>query len=101
MKSTDVELKYEWANKYYMDQNYNKAFPLYEEIIPLFRGTLKSEELNYRYAMCNYYLGDFILSGYLFQKFYNLFPNSENAEETMFLSAYCYYMNSPIYSLDQ
>ena len=84
-----------------MDQNYNKAFPLYEEIIPLFRGTLKSEELNYRYAMCNYYLGDFILSGYLFQKFYNLFPNSEYAEETMFLSAYCYYMNSPIYSLDQ
>lgn len=101
MKSSDVELKYEWANKYYLEGDYNKAYPLYEEIIPLYRGTEKSEMLNYRYAKCNYYLSDFILAGYLFQKFYNLFPTSQDAEEAMFLSAYCYYVNSPRFSLDQ
>jgi len=101
LKSTDVELKYEWATKYFLEGNYGKAYPLYEEILPLYRGTNKSEELNYRYAYCNYYLEDYILAGYLFQKFYNLFPTSEYAEEAMFLSAYCYFMNSPIYSLDQ
>ena len=101
MKSTDIELKYEYAIKYYTEENYNKAYPLMEEIIPLYRGTERSEELNYKYAKCNYYLSDYILAGYLFQKFYNLFPTSEYAEEAMFTSAYCYYLNSPVFSLDQ
>ncbi len=101
VKSSDVELKEEWANKLYEKGDYNKAYPLYDEIIPLYRGTKKSEMLNYRYAKCNYYLSDYILSGYLFQKFYNLFPTSEYAEEAMFLSAYCYYLTSPVFSLDQ
>lgn len=101
LKSNDIELKYEYAIKYYNEGNYNKSYPLLEEIIPLYRGTEKSEDLNYKYAYCNYYLSDFIMAGYLFQKFYNLFPASKNAEEAMFLSGYCYYLTSSVYSLDQ
>jgi outer membrane protein assembly factor BamD len=101
LKSTDIELKYEWAMKYYTEENYNKALPLFDEIIPLYRGSEKSEELNYRYAYCNYYLNDLLTAGYLFQKFYNVFPASQYAEESMFMSAYCYYSLSPVYSLDQ
>lgn len=101
LKSNDIELKYEYAIKYYDEGNYNKSYPLLEEIIPLYRGTEKSEDLNYKYAYCNYYLSDFIMAGYLFQKFYNLFPASKYAEEAMFLSGYCYYLTSSVYSLDQ
>lgn len=101
LKSNDIELKYEYAIKYYVEGNYNKSYPLLEEIIPLYRGTEKSEDLNFKYAYCNYYLSDFIMAGYLFQKFYNLFPASKYAEEAMFLSGYCYYLTSSVYSLDQ
>lgn len=101
LKSSDVELKYEGAVKYYAEEEYNKAFPLLEEILPLYRGSDKSEELNFYYAYCNYYLNDFILAGYHFQKFYNIFPLSERAEDAMFMSAYCYYLISPVYTLDQ
>ena len=101
LKSSDVELKYEGAIKYYTEEKYNKAFPLLEEILPLYRGSDKSEELNFYYAYCNYYLNDFILAGYHFQKFYNIFPLSDRAEDAMFMSAYCYYLISPVYTLDQ
>ena len=66
MKSSDVELKYAAAMKYYDAEVYNKAYPILEEIAPLFRGTERSEEINYKYAMCNYYLRDYILAGYHF-----------------------------------
>ena len=101
LKSSDTELKYEWAMKFYTDQEYNKAFPLMEEIIPLYRGSAKSEELNYRYAYCNYYLSDFYMAGERFRMFYNIFPTSKYAEDCMFMAAYCHYLNSPRYSLDQ
>lgn len=101
MKSSDVELKYAAAVKYYDEEDYNRAFPILEEIAPLFRGTERSEEINYKYAMCNFYLHDYILAGYHFQRFYTVFPLSDLAEESMFLSGYCFYMNSPVYSLDQ
>ncbi|MEQ8323215.1 MAG: outer membrane protein assembly factor BamD [Vicingaceae bacterium] len=101
LKSSDVELKYAAAMKYYDEEDYNRAYPILEEIAPLFRGTERSEEINFRYAKCNYYLRDYILAGYHFQRFYSVFPLSDLAEEAMFLSAFCFYMNSPVYSLDQ
>ncbi|HAW52655.1 MAG TPA: outer membrane protein assembly factor BamD [Flavobacteriales bacterium] len=101
LKSSDVELKYEYATKYYNEGDYAKAFPLYEEIGPLFRGSERSEEINYNYAYCNYHLKDFILAGYHFQRFYTVFPLSDKSEDAMFMSAYCFYLNSPVYSLDQ
>src|ERR1043165_7017447 len=36
-----------------------------------------------------------------FENFAITFPNSEFAEECAYMHAYCYYLDSPIYSLDQ
>ena len=43
LKSTDLTFKYEMANKYFEDEEYYKAMPLLEELIPIYRGTEKAE----------------------------------------------------------
>ena len=39
LKSSDMELKYVAAMAYYEDEKYERAMALFEELIPLFRGT--------------------------------------------------------------
>ena len=101
LKSTDLGFKYEKAVEYYDDGEYYRAEALFGELIGLYRGTGKAEEIYYYYAYCNYYMEDFIMAGYYFENFVATYPTSKHAEECMFLSAYCYYLNSPESSLDQ
>ena len=101
LKSDDLEYKYEQATKYYEDGEFFKAMTLYEELIGLYRGLGKAEQIYYYYAYCHYYLEDYIMAGFYFKNFIRTYPNSTHAEESMFLSAYCYYLNSPPPSLDQ
>lgn len=101
LKSTDYELKFQKAAEYYSKGNYIKAMQLYEELIPIFKGTAKSEEVYYYYTFCNYYQGDYLLSQYHFKNFTRQFPQSVHTEECYFLNAYCFYLSSPNYRLDQ
>ena len=55
LKSSNYELKLERANQYYQKANYIKATGLYEELIPVYKGTDKAEEIYYYYSYCNYY----------------------------------------------
>ena len=101
LKSSDFELKYTKAVEYYQKKNYVKALPLFEELMTVYRGTAKAERVSYYYAYCNFGLEDYLLASYHLKNFVKTFPNSESAEEAMFTSAYCYYLDSPPYSLDQ
>lgn len=101
LKSSNYELKLERANQYYQKGNYVKATALYEELIPVFKGTDKAEEIYFYYSYCNYYSGDYALAQYHFKNYYRSFPMGKHAEECLFMNAYCYYLNSPIYKLDQ
>lgn len=101
LKSTDLDHKYEMAIQYYNEEEYYKAFPLFEELLTLYKGTSKGEEVYYYYAYCNYYLDDYILAGYYFKNFAKTYPNSKHAEECQYMNAYCYYQTSPPSSLDQ
>lgn len=101
LKSTDLKLKYEMAVKYFEEEEYYKAYPLFEELIVVYKGTVKAEKLYHYGAYCDYYLKDYVLASHRFKQFSDRFPNSEYAEECLFMSAYCYYLNSPKYSLDQ
>ncbi len=101
LKSNDFEKKYEVAKLYYDNGKYQKAFPLLEELITVFRGTSKAEDVYYLYAYCNYRLGDYMLAGYHFNNFIKTFPRSVNAEEAQFMNAKCYFLDSPEESLDQ
>lgn len=101
LKSSDFELKYSKAIEYYEKKDYNRALPLLEELIPIFKVDQRGEKVYYYYCWCNYLMGDYILAGYHFNNFAKTFPNSKHAEECKYMNAYCYYLDSPDYSLDQ
>ncbi|MCX7728594.1 MAG: outer membrane protein assembly factor BamD [Bacteroidia bacterium] len=101
LKSTNYELKLEKANHYYEKKNYVRAQQLYEELIPIFKGSEKSEEIYYKYTWTHFYTGDYALAQFHFKNFVRQFPSSEKSEECFFMNGYCYYLNSPKYSLDQ
>ncbi len=101
MKSTNMEEKYNAAVAYYDNKDYQRAVGLFEEMIPYVRGTKRAEKVYYYYCYCNYYIEDYLTAATDFQNFAITFPNSEYAEECLYMHAYCYYLDSPIYSLDQ
>lgn len=101
VKSSDFEAKYQGALKYYEKGDYVRALPLFEDLLPYFRGTQRSEDVYYYYCQTLYKQGDYILASYHFGRFHETFPTSPRAEEALFLAARCYYLLSPPYSLDQ
>jgi outer membrane protein assembly factor BamD len=101
LKGTDNELKYEMAIDLYEKGDYYRAIQLFDQLIAIYRGTDRLENINYYYAQCYYKQEDYLLASYYFKRFAQNYPSSERAEECMYLNAYCYYLDSPRYSLDQ
>lgn len=101
LKSGDYELKYKKAIEYYEKGDYTRALPLLEELVTVMRGTKRAEKIHYYFAQSNYQLEDLLLASYHFKDFARTYPQSEYAEEATYLSAYCFYLTSPPYSLDQ
>jgi outer membrane protein assembly factor BamD len=101
LKSTDLEAKQAYAIKLYEKKKYYKALPLFEELITMFRGTKKSELTYYYYAYTNYYLEDYETAAYDFGNFASSFPASQYAEECSYMHAYCFFLDSPEFPLDQ
>ncbi len=101
LKSSDYEWKYQKAKEYYDEEDYIRAINLFEELLTIYKGTSKAEDLYYYYAYCHYHQLDYILAGHYFRSFFQTFPFSKNAEEAEYLSAFCYYKDSPSFSLDQ
>ncbi|MEY2916447.1 MAG: outer membrane protein assembly factor BamD [Bacteroidota bacterium] len=100
-KSKDYEYKLKMADEFYAKKNYKVAQQLYEELFPVFKGTVKFEELYYKDAFCFYYMKDYLQAQSLFKGFLDVFPNSTKAEEVDYLHAYCFYMQSPKLELEQ
>ncbi len=101
LKSSDMDAKYAAAKRYFDKEDFSKALTLFEELMSVYRGTEKGEEVQYYYAYCNYNMDDYIVAGYQFRNFAKNYPNSVHAEECAYMNAYCFYLDSPTYSLDQ
>jgi len=101
LKSPDADLRYEKALEYYKNEDYTKAMALFEDLIPVVRGTTRAEKVHYYYSYCNYNLNDYIMAGHYFRDFAETYPRSEFVEEMAYMGAYCYYLDSPITDLDQ
>ena len=101
MKSGDYEEKYAMAIQYYDKKDYNRALQLMDQIVPIFKGTDKAQELEYMYANSYFMQADFVLASYYFKRYYKSYPRSEKAEDALYYSAYCNYIDSPRSSLDQ
>jgi len=100
-KSKDYEYKLKMADQFFAEKKYKVAQQLYEELFPVFKGTVKFEELYYKDAYCFYYMKDYLQAQALFKGFLEVFPNSPKAEEVDYLHAYCYYKQSPKLELEQ
>lgn len=101
LKSGDFDKKLEAADKYYENEQYDKAIPLYEELIPIRKGTSSINDIYYKYAMAHYYQANYIIAGFHFKNIHDSYPNSVHAEESLYMSAFCDYMMSPEVPLDQ
>lgn len=101
LKSTDLEFKFQKAVEYYEDGKYAKASPIFDELLTLYRSTQKAKDVYYYHAMTQYHLQDYLVAAYHFKNFYQTFPNHQFAEESAFMVGFCYYKESPTYSLDQ
>jgi len=101
LKSEDTADKFKMGTDLYEEGKFAKAFRLFEQIIPSYRGKPQAEKLTFMHAMCSYEMGDYYISSYHFDKFVDIYPSSEKAEEAAFLSAKGYFYNSPVYTKEQ
>jgi len=99
--SNDITKKYQEALRLYNNKYYSKALILFEDLAQRYRGRAEAEELYYYYAYTNFKMKDYTTSRYHVKVFAETYPNSSRAEECRFMSAKCYYLESPVYSLDQ
>lgn len=99
--SNDNAKKYSEAIKLYNKREYTKALGLFDDLVTRYRGHEGAEDLFYYNAYANYKLKDYTAAGYHFKSFAETYPSSPRAEECRFMYAYCLYLDSPIYSLDQ
>ncbi|MEQ9465837.1 MAG: outer membrane protein assembly factor BamD [Ekhidna sp.] len=100
-KSGDWKVKYEAALAYYEEEDYHRAIILFEDILPIIRGTQEAELGNFYLAYSYYYQKQYILSAHHFDEFVKIYGRSEYAMEAAYMHAYSLYLQSPDYQLDQ
>ncbi len=101
LKSSNTTLKYEKAKEYFNKKDYDKALLLLEDILPYYRATKESEEVNFYYAYCYYGLGDYLGAAQRFKSIYETYTFGKYAEQSLYYFAYCLYLESPPLELDQ
>ncbi len=101
LKSEDTAEKFSMGTELFEAESWNKSYRLLNQILASYRGKPQAEKLTYMHAMCSYKLKDYYIASYHFDKFTDLYPNSEKAEEAAFLAAKGYYFGSPVYSKEQ
>lgn len=101
LKSKDYVLKYDKALEYYEAKEYVRAATLLDQVVNIYRGTLKADTVKYYQAMSYYGQRDYILAGHYFNELSITYENSAFLQESQFMEAYCYYKLSPRPELDQ
>jgi outer membrane protein assembly factor BamD len=101
LKSDDIKTKYDLAETYYENQDFRRASRLFEQIKPKYRGKPQGERITFFYANCLLNTKNYVLAAFEFESFAKAYPLSEKVEDANYFSAYAYYKQSPVFSLDQ
>lgn len=99
--STNIAQKYQEGVKLFNKESYTKALSLFDDLVGRYRGQAEAEDLYYYYSYTHYHLRDYITARYHFKIFADTYPSSAKAEESRYMAAYCFYLESPTHSLDQ
>ena len=101
LKSTDRDLKYTYAKKYFEEKKYSRSIALLEEVVSFLKGTAQAEESLYLLGQSYYNSKDYLSSTQIFSTYYNTYPKGEFAEPALYYAAYGMYLDSPDPRLDQ
>lgn len=101
LKSTDYELKYTYAKKYFDEKKYGRSVTLLEELVPILKGTSHAEESLFLLAQSFFLDKDYTTATQYYIAYYTTYPRGEYAELARFNSAYGMYLDSPDARLDQ
>jgi outer membrane protein assembly factor BamD len=101
VKSTDYEFKYKKALEYYEAGEFVRSSQLLSELVNIYRGTSRADEVYYYYAKSHYGANDYLMAGHWFRTLVKDFPKSKYAEESQYMIGYCHYLDSPKPRLDQ
>lgn len=101
LKSRDPELKYTYAKKYFDEKKYSRTATLLDEIVTVFTGSPKEQEILFLLAQSYFYDKDYITATQYYARYYNKFPKGDYTELARFNSAYGLYLDSPDARLDQ
>jgi outer membrane protein assembly factor BamD len=97
---TDQE-KYDAAITYYKKGDFYKAGILFEELIPLLKGSSESEMAQFYNAYCQFQQGQYSTSQMYFKRFYDTYARSDFAQEALYMHAFSLYKDSSPFNLDQ
>lgn len=100
-KSGTDDQKYQAALDYYKKKDFYRAGLLFEELIPILKGSEQQELASFYFGYCQYNQGQYSLANFYFKKFYDTFARSEKAPEAAYMAAYSLFKDSPKHDLDQ
>lgn len=100
MKSAEKDYILQVADKQFEKQKWENAINLYDRVKKLVAGTDEAKKVIYRTAYANYNSKNYRLAGNQFKNYAYTYYTDSLAEETLYLSATCYYKGSLDYNLD-
>lgn len=101
LKSTDVNIRYEYAKQCFAEGKYNRAATLLIDLITPKKGSDDGQEALYMLAMSEYMIGDYESASTTFKKYHQTYPNGTYAEKAKFYVGQSLYEGAPEARLDQ
>ncbi len=101
LKSSDYEFKYKKAVEYFDEGEFVRSGNLFQELINIYRGTSRADQIYYYYAKSMMGQKDYLMAGQYFKTLIKEYPTSKHVEESQFMTGYCAYLLSPKVRLDQ
>ena len=101
LKSTYFDLKKAKAKEYFDEGQYVKTTELLTQILPKYRATDESEDLNWMNCQAYFGMKDYFMAGSYYKSFIDQFPFGKHTEEANYMAALCDYNISAPPELDQ
>ena len=101
MKSTDKDVIISAAESFYEKGKYRQASELLRKATPMVLGTPDAKKVLYMAAQNSFQDKNYLLSATRFKNFAEGNRRDSLAEDALFMAAKSYYLNSPVYNLDQ
>jgi outer membrane protein assembly factor BamD len=101
VKSTDYEYKFKKGIEYFEAGEFARSGTLLQELITIFRGTSRADQVYFYYAKSMMGQKDYLMASQYFRTLIKEYPTSKFTEESQYMAGYCSYLMSPKVRLDQ